>query len=114
VIEWEATDNFGNLMVARSEAESLAELKEDLLSLIEEALHRTPAGARFAVDSAYGEISAPSGSSVSHVLQVPWLASRIQKGEKREEVQDEIIRELNALLKSKESSNALAQGPWED
>lgn len=113
-MEWEATDNFGNLMVARSEAASLADLKEDLLSLVEETLHRTPLGARFAVDALYGEVSAPRGSAVSHVLQVPWLTARVQAGESKNDVQNEIIAELSALLEGKGSCEAAAQGPWED
>lgn len=114
MIEWEATDNFGNLMVARSEAESLADLREDLASLIEEALHRTPVGARFSVDAVYGEVSAPSGSAVSHLLQIPWLSSRVQNGEPREDVQKEIIAELSGLLEGRGITSAVAQGPWED
>lgn len=114
MIEWEATDNFGNLMVARSSAVSLANLKEDLLSLMEEALHRTPEGARFAVDAVYGEVSAPTGSAVTHVLQIPWLSARVQEGESKEAVQLEIIGELASLLASNGFCSALAQGPWED
>lgn len=114
MIVWEATDNFGNLMVARSEAESLADLKPDLASLVEEALHRTPLGARFAVDAAFGEISAPSGNAVSHVLQVSWLTARVHGGEAKEDVQNEIIAELSTLLKGNGSCEAVAQGPWED
>ena len=113
MIEWEATDNFGNLMVAKSEAQSLDELREDLISLIDEALHRTPQGAVFAVDAAYGEVTAPSGNAVTHILQVPWLSQRAAQGEDKDSVENSLITELQALLESRDSSNARAQGPWE-
>lgn len=113
VIDWEATDNFGNLMVAKSDARSLEELREDLISLIDEALHRTPQGAIFAVDAAYGEVAAPSGNAVTHILQAPWLSQRVAEGEDKNSVESSIIAELSALLVGKESSNARAQGPWE-
>lgn len=113
MIEWEATDNFGNLMVAKSEAQSLDELREDLASLIDEALYRTPHGAVFAVDAAYGEITAPSGSAVTHILQSPWLSQRVAEGEDKNSIESSIIEELTGLLEGRKASNARAQGPWE-
>lgn len=113
MIEWEATDNFGNLMVAKSEAETLADLKEDLKSLVEEALHRTPSGAAFAVDVAYGEIAAPDGNAVTHILQIPLLTKLKSEEMEAEDIERSLIEELSQIFAGIPGCDARAQGPWE-
>ena len=76
VMEWEATDNFGNLNVGVSEASSLEELRGDLENLVEELHHRHPDGGQITVDFEYGEVNGPNPDEVSHVMQVAWLAGR--------------------------------------
>lgn len=75
-MEWEATDNFGNLNVAVSEASSLEELRGDLESLVEELHHRHPDGGKISVDFSYGEVNGPDPEEVSYVMQVAWLMGR--------------------------------------
>ncbi len=113
MIEWEATDNFGNLMVAKSDADSVGELRADLQSLVEEALHRTPVNAVFAVDAAYAEIAAPDGSAVTHILQVPLLTQLSAKGQSKAEIEQAIISELTLIIAALPECGARAQGPWE-
>lgn len=113
MLEWEATDNFGNLMVAKSEAETLADLKDDLRSLVEEALHRTPSGAAFAVDVAYGEIAAPDGNAVTHILQIPLLSKMKADGQTTVDIERELIEELSQIFAGIPGCDAKAQGPWE-
>ena len=113
MVEWEATDQFGNLYVAASEARSPEELKEDLSSLIGEALLRASGRAEFAVDAAYGEVSAPSGSQVSHVLSVPWLSERMHGGEDRAAIEAEVQDLLRAAFPADQADRCLARGPWD-
>lgn len=113
MLEWEATDNFGNLMVAKSEAETLDDLKEDLRSLVEEALHRTPSGAAFAVDVAYGEIAAPDGNAVTHILQIPLLAKLKAEGQSAEDLERSLVDQLSQIFAGIAGCDAKAQGPWE-
>ena len=72
-MQWEATDQFGNLFVAMSEATSLDELKPQLTSLVEELQSRNPSGFQVTFDFGYGEINGPDPDQVSHVIQIPWI-----------------------------------------
>jgi len=74
-MQWQATDQFGNLYVGESEAKTFDELKPDLASLVEELLARTPDPVRISVDLDYCEVNGPDPNQVSHVLRVPALAS---------------------------------------
>jgi hypothetical protein len=72
---WESTDQFGNLVVANSSAQSSEELRSDLGDLVESVfLRHVDESVTFSVDLEYGEVSAPRGDQVSHMVQVPWLA----------------------------------------
>lgn len=101
-MNWESTDNFGNLSVATSAATSLEELKAELESMIDVVFARTPEGVAFSVDKGYQEIAAPSDQQVTHVLTVPLLASV-----SAEEVQA-TLREVLAQL----GREATVQGTW--
>lgn len=69
---WESTDQFGNMFIGVSRAQSPAELAEDFTSLVEELKQRGNEG-QVTVDFGFGEINGPNPDAVSHVLQVAWL-----------------------------------------
>lgn len=89
------------------------DLRPDLKSLVEEAVHRTAEGAIFAVDVAFGEIAAPHGEAVTHVLQVPLLAKLKSQGQSTEEIERSLIEELSKIIAEIPGCHAKAQGPWE-
>lgn len=73
-MQWEATDQFGNLYVMTSTAVGIDELRPQLESLIEQLRVRT-GGAPFTVtvDTEYGEINGPDPNGVSHVIRCGWV-----------------------------------------
>lgn len=75
-MEWQATDQFGNLYVGESSATSLDELRPQIASMISEVRLRAGESFRVCVDFDYKEIMAPDPENVTHVLRVPWLASQ--------------------------------------
>lgn len=75
-MEWQATDQFGNLYVGESSATSFEELRPQIASLITEVRERAGDTFRVCVDFDYKEILAPDPDQVSHVLRIPWLASQ--------------------------------------
>jgi len=74
-MEWQATDQFGNLYVYESEAKTLDDLRPELASMVEELCARTPGPIRITIDIDYAELNGPDPEQVSHVLRVPNLAS---------------------------------------
>lgn len=72
-MQWTPTDQFGNLNVGVSTAQSLDELKPDLESLIVELKDRAGEDFKVTVDLDYAEINGPDPDRVSHILQVAWL-----------------------------------------
>lgn len=74
-MEWQATDQFGNLYVGESDAQSLEELRPHLASLLEELRLRAPGPIQITVDLSYAEINGPDPEQVAYVLQVPWLSA---------------------------------------
>jgi hypothetical protein len=74
-MQWQATDQFGNLYVGESAAQTLEELRPHLLSLIRVLHERNPRPFSITIDPSYGEINGPDPDQVSHVLQVAWLTS---------------------------------------
>lgn len=70
---WESTDQFGNMFIGVSSAESVEELADDLRSLVEELGQRGSEG-KVTVDFDFGEINGPDPDAVSHVLQCAWLS----------------------------------------
>lgn len=75
-MHWEATDQFGNLYVGVSEAESVDDLRPHLASLVEELCQRTPDPIQVTIDTGYAEINGPNPEQVAYVLQVPWLSGQ--------------------------------------
>lgn len=75
-MQWTPTDQFGNLNVGVSTAQSLDELKPDLESLIIELRDRAGEDFKVTVDLEYAEINGPDPERVSHILQVAWLKDR--------------------------------------
>lgn len=72
-MQWTPTDQFGNLNVGVSTAQSLEQLRPDLESLILELRDRWGDEFRVTVDLDYAEICGPDPDRVSHILQVAWL-----------------------------------------
>lgn len=75
-MRWEPTDQFGNLYVCESQAQSVEELLPLLESLVREAASRAKGTLRITVDLGYGEINGPDPEQVSHVIQAPWLSEQ--------------------------------------
>lgn len=71
-VKWEATDQFGNLFVGLSSAQSVQELIPDIESLAAELSAAGKQGC-ITVDYGFGEINGPDPEAVSYVLQAPWL-----------------------------------------
>lgn len=74
-MEWQATDQFGNLYIATSDAQNVEELAPHLESLVDELLSRVGTAFAVTVDAPYGEIAGPDPSRVTHMLKVDWLGS---------------------------------------
>ena len=73
-MQWEATDQYGNLWVANSDAVCIEELRPHLASLIEQLVQRTEGKPfRVTIDREYGEINGPDPDGVSHVIRCPWV-----------------------------------------
>lgn len=90
-MQWDATDQFGNLFVAVSDADSLESLEPHVASLMEELRERWGEGFRVTIDCAFAAMSGPDPDQVSHSLRVPWL-----------EAQDEttVVPKLEAMISS--------------
>lgn len=72
-MQWEATDQFGNLYIGISDSTGLDDLQPEINSLVEELARRAPTNRSVSVDFSYGEIKGPNPDEVSHIIQVPWL-----------------------------------------
>ncbi|MBS1715459.1 MAG: hypothetical protein JST30_14105 [Armatimonadetes bacterium] len=79
-MEWQATDQFGNLFIGESDAESVEELEPHVAQLVAALHERAGETFRIHLDWGYREICGPDPDSVSHVLRVPWLG-RADRGE---------------------------------
>lgn len=72
-MQWEATDQFGNLYVLASQSKDVKSLRGELTSMIEQLRDRYGDEFVLTIDFAYSEINGPDAENVSHVLQVSWL-----------------------------------------
>lgn len=97
-MEWEATDNFGNLLVATSNATDDDSLQEHLASLVAESINRTPQNAIFTIDLAYAEVNAPHPGQVTHILTIPWLKDRLATGESKTDLHAHLATLIQDLL----------------
>lgn len=73
-MQWEATDQFGNLYVGASQSADAAGLNDELRSMLTEIRERGAESAILTCDFDYAEISGPDPEQVSHILQVPWFS----------------------------------------
>ena len=112
-MQFSATDNFGNLMVAESAARSDADLHADLVTLVEAVLAHHPGPVAFSVDVGYGEIASPSGDQVSHIMSVPWFGEREAAGESREGVYAAVAGQLGQIAAAHPEREITIQGPWD-
>lgn len=90
-MQWTPTDQFGNLNIGVSSAQSLDELRPDLESLIVELKDRAGEDFKVTVDLEYAEINGPDPERVSHILQVAWLEG--QSPEIAEQIES-LVREI--------------------
>ncbi len=89
-MQWTPTDQFGNLCIGESNAQSLEELRIDLESLIIELKDRAGDNYKITVDWEYSEINGPDPDRVSHILRVPWLEGKSV----------ELAEDINVLIAS--------------
>lgn len=73
-MQWEATDQFGNLYVGTSKSTDPEGLADELASMLEELSLRGVQSPALTIDLSYGEICGPDPDHVSHILQAPWLS----------------------------------------
>lgn len=73
-MQWEATDQFGNLYVGASQSASAEELTNELRSMLTELRDRGAESVILTCDFDYAEISGPDPDQVSHILQVSWFS----------------------------------------
>lgn len=88
-MDWQATDQFGNLNIAQSSAESFESLRPDLTSIINELIERAGQQFQLTIDFDFQEVNGPDPESVSHILRIPWL-STLSK--------DDACQEISSLL----------------
>lgn len=105
MLHWENTDQFGNLKAACSNAASVAELSPDLEAMVEAVFAQHSANVTFSVDASYGEIAAPNGDQVSHILSLPFLSGAADKAEASDQIQS-ALREIVG-------EKAKVIGPWD-
>ncbi|MBX3096010.1 MAG: hypothetical protein KF812_04035 [Fimbriimonadaceae bacterium] len=72
---WEATDQFGNMYVGVSGANSWDEAGRDIAALVEELAARSDEFV-VSVDCEFGDMNGPHPDQVSHVLQMPWISEQ--------------------------------------
>lgn len=91
-MQWEATDQFGNLYVGASKSEDVGGLEDELRSMLTELRERGAETVTLTCDFEYGEINGPDPDQVSHILQVPWFSDCAQ-----DETIESIQLEANGL-----------------
>lgn len=112
-MQFSATDNFGNLMVAESAARSDDELHADLAAMVQAVLAHHPGAVTFSVDVGYGEVAAPSGDQVSHIMSVPWFGEREAAGESRDAIYAAVAGQLAEIAAAHAEREIGIQGPWD-
>jgi hypothetical protein len=104
-MQWESTDQFGNLMVATCDATDSEGISEALSEMVRAVFERTPEGVTFSIDSSYREVAAPSPDQVSHILTLPYLGGG-------ESCRAEVERLLAQVVADK-GLQARIIGPWD-
>ncbi len=75
-MEWQATDQFGNLYIAESGAKSFEELRPHIDMLVDALRERAGESFQVTLDMDYKEICGPHPENVSYLVRVPWLAGQ--------------------------------------
>ena len=109
MIQWENTDQFGNLKIATSSATNLTDVELDLRDLAQAVFKEHGEEVTFSVDVAYAEISAPRSDQVSHLLNLPFVTDLIAAGTNKGEIQDALTNQLEAMI----GEIAKVTGPWD-
>ena len=110
---WESTDQFGNLCVAVSEASSIAALQPELESMVEEVFLRNEGAVTFSIDPSYGEISAPDGNQVTHILSVSLFQELMDEGMENPQIIIEVGDMIKKIASTYPGRNATVCGPWD-
>jgi hypothetical protein len=114
-MQWESTDNFGNLMVATSEATTPDGLAHDLQLLIDALLDRHEGEVAISVDVPYGEVAGPSGNQVSHIVNCSaFFEAEASQGKTQEQVSEETQALIRGLLSNNPARTVEVQGPWDE
>lgn len=108
MLRWQNTDQFGNLKVATTSATSFDDVVPDLTDLVETVFAQHGEDVKFSIDVAYGEVSAPGGDRVSHVLALPFITESLAMGESETSLQATLQRKLERVLQGR----AAIVGPW--
>ncbi len=98
-MQWEATDQFGNLFVATSDSATPESLRPELASMVEELSQRASGPITITVDFDYAEINGPNPEEVSHIIQVPWLNQADPEG---------TLADIRAIVQELADSQGLA------
>ena len=109
MLQWENTDQFGNLKVATSTATDLSDVEPDLRDMARAVFEQHGEEVLFSVDVAYAEISAPRGDQVSHVLNLPFVSNLLSNGLEKGEIMDSLANQLRAFV----GETSKVVGPWD-
>jgi hypothetical protein len=109
MLQWENTDQFGNLKVATSSATSLENVKSDLDDMVKAVFEQHGREVAFSIDVPYAEISAPRGDQVSHLLNLPFVSVFVAGGMDKSEIQKSLTQQLKSLV----GDTTKVVGPWD-
>ena len=109
MLQWENTDQFGNLKVATSSATGLEDVESDLRDMARAVFEQHGEDAMFSVDVSYAEVSAPKGDQVSHLLNLPFVSDLVASGMPKGEIQDSLTRQMERIV----GETARVVGPWD-
>lgn len=90
-MEFHATDQFGNLYIGESDAQSFEELTPHVHQLVDAVRERSGDDFKICVDMDYKEILGPDPDKVSHIVRVPWLSN--VDGPTAKEAVDKIVKD---------------------
>ncbi|MEI8282973.1 MAG: hypothetical protein WCG75_11245 [Armatimonadota bacterium] len=109
MLQWENTDQFGNLKVATSSATNIADVEPDLRDLARAVFDQHSENVKFSIDITYAEISAPRGDQVSHVLNLPFVSELVANGGDKQAILHELANHLKDIVGDPE----MVVGPWD-
>ncbi len=113
-VQWESTDNFGNLVIAQSGARDDAALRADLEDMVAVVFARHEEDITFSIDPQVGQILAPRPSMVTHIMNVPWFVERSDAGADTHGIVNEVKKILDAVIVEFHPRSAVVTGPWPD